>query len=143
MHNVLRRGDRGLGGRFLGIVPPSSKTRLGTTSLYCQTLVTTTQLNRSNNRQCNRVAIVNTMHVMHVTLLNIIYLYLKIVLRTKDTKCRYNKFSFYSIIVQTVAPEGSLATEVLKVKVMHVKIDILHVRINILKDMHVRIELCT
>ena len=80
---------------------------------------------------------------MHVTLLNIIYLYLKIVLRMKDTQCRYNKFSFYSIVVQTVAPEGSSATEVLKVKVMHVKIDILHVRINILKDMHVRIELCT
>ena len=55
----------------------------------------------------------------------------------------YNKFSFYSIVVQTVAPEGSSATEVLKVKVMHVKIDILHVRIYILKYMHVRIELCT
>ena len=34
----------------------------------------------------------------------------------------YNKFSFYSIVVQTVAPEGSSATEGLKD--MYIKIEI-------------------
>ena len=34
----------------------------------------------------------------------------------------YNKFSFYSIVVQTVAPEGSSATEGLKE--MHIGIEI-------------------
>ena len=34
----------------------------------------------------------------------------------------YNKFSFYSIVVQTVAPEGSSATEGLKE--MHIRIEI-------------------